>query len=471
MAIMLEGDEALDALDRDLSKISFETDHQEAAKWCASNPRNGSLEYGFMRDSKYISRVLDEELLGLLKAVPALALEGPKGVGKTESAARLAATIRRLDVPAELSVVAADPNLALEGRRPVLIDEWQRFTPVWDAVKRAVDDGAGPGSFLLTGSATPGDSATHSGAGRIVTLRMRPLSFFERQRQTPTVSLGALLGGGRHLIGGTSSISLREYGEEIVRSGFPGLRTLSGRPLRTQLEGYLTRIVDADLVEMGMRVRRPELVRRWLRAYAAATSTTTSYETIRDAATGGEGTKPSKRTTMPYRDILERLWIVDPVPAWIPSRNPISRLSHPPKHHLADPALAARLLGATTETLLSGEKAEEPGKGPLVGALFESLAALSVRVYAQAAEARVGHLRTFGGEREIDLIIERADGRVLAIEVKLGGTVDDTDVKHLLWLKRELEDDLIDMAVLTTGPQAYRRPDGVAVIPLALLGP
>jgi hypothetical protein len=471
MAMMLEGDEALDALDRDLSKIPFETDHQEAAKWCASNPRNGSLEYGFMRDSTYISRVLDEELLGLLKAVPALALEGPKGVGKTESAARLAATIRRLDVPAELSVVAADPNLALEGRRPVLIDEWQRFTPVWDAVKRAVDDGAGPGSFLLTGSATPGDSPTHSGAGRIVTLRMRPLSFFERQRQTPTVSLGALLGGGRPPIGGTSSISLREYVEEIVRSGFPGLRTLSGRPLRTQLEGYLTRIVDADLVEMGMRVRRPELVRRWLRAYAAATSTTTSYETIRDAATGGEGTKPSKRTTMPYRDILERLWIVDPVPAWIPSRNPISRLSHPPKHHLADPALAARLLGATTETLLSGEKAEEPGKGPLVGALFESLAALSVRVYAQAAEARVGHLRTFGGEREIDLIIERADGRVLAIEVKLGGTVDDTDVKHLLWLKRELEDDLIDMAVLTTGPQAYRRPDGVAVIPLALLGP
>ena len=156
-----------------------------------------------------------------------------------------------------------------------------------------------------------------------------------------------------------------------------------------------------------MRVRRPELVRRWLRAYAAATSTTTSYETIRDAATGGEGTKPSKRTTMPYRDILERLWILDPVPAWIPSRNPISRLSHPPKRQLADPALAARLLGATAETLLAGEETEQPGKGPLVGPLFESLATLSVRVYAQAAEARVGHLRTFSGEREIDLIVER----------------------------------------------------------------
>lgn len=424
-----------------------------------------------MRDSAYIPRVLDGELLELLKAVPALTLEGPKGVGKTESAARLSATIRRLDVPAELAVVAADPHLALEGRRPVLIDEWQRFAPVWDAVKRAVDDGARPGSFLLTGSATPGDAATHSGAGRIVTLRMRPLSFFERQRQQPSVSLAALLRGGRPAIDGSTGVSLRDYADEITRSGFPGLRTVSGRALRTQLEGYLTRIVDADFVEMGMRVRRPELVRRWLRAYAAASSTTASYETIRDAATGGEGTKPSKRATMPYRDILERLWIVDPVPAWMPSHNPISRLSHPPKHHLADPALAARLLGVTTETLLAGEKADKPGQGPLVGALFESLAALSVRVYAQAAEARVGHLRTFGGDREIDLIVERADGRVLAIEVKLGGAVDDADVKHLLWLQRELGENVVDTVVLSTGPRAYRRPDGIAVIPLALLGP
>lgn len=424
-----------------------------------------------MRDSSYIKRVLDEELLGLFQAVPAIALEGPKGVGKTESAARLAATIRRLDVPAERSVVAADPSLALEGRRPVLVDEWQRFSPIWDAVKRAVDDGAEPGSFLLTGSATPGDSPTHSGAGRIVTLRMRPLSFFERQRQPPTVSLAALLAGGRPAITGSSGVVLRDYVDEIVRSGFPGLRGFSGRPLRTQLEGYLTRIVDVDLGEMGMRVRRPELVRRWLRAYAAATSTTASYETIRDAATAGEGTKPSKRTTMPYRDILERLWILDPVPAWTPSRNPLARLSHPPKHHLADPALAARLLGATAKTLLAGEEAERPGKGPLIGALFESLATLSVRVYAQAAEARIGHLRTFGGDREIDLVAERADGRVVAIEVKLGGVVDDSDVKHLLWLQRELQENLIDTVVLSTGPRAYRRPDGVAVIPLALLGP
>lgn len=424
-----------------------------------------------MHEKQYIQRVLDEELAGLICAVPAIALEGPKGVGKTATAARLAATVRRLDVPAQRSVIAADPHLALDGKQPVLIDEWQRFPPVWDAVKRAVDDGAAPGSFLLTGSATPGDAATHSGAGRIVTLRMRPLSFFERCRERPTVRLATLLEGGPPAIDGTTDIGLREYVEEIVHSGFPGLRGVSGRPLRTQLDGYLARIVDADLEELGLRVRRPELVRRWLRAYAAATATTAAYETIRDAATGGEGNKPSKGATAPYRDLLERLWIVDPVPAWAPTRNPLARLTHPPKHHLADPALAARLLGATPTSLLAGEPAKRPGKGPLVGNLFESLVALSVRVYAQAAEARVGHLRTFGGEREIDLIVERPDGRVLAIEAKLGGTVDDEDVKHLLWLRRELGDDVIDMAVITTGPRAYRRPDGVAVIPLALLGP
>lgn len=429
------------------------------------------LESPSMPEKPYIPRLVDRELQELLQAVAAIALEGPKGVGKTATASRLARSVHRLDVPSERAVVAADPTLALEGRGPVLIDEWQRIPPVWDAVRRAVDAGAGPGSFLLTGSATPGDSGTHSGAGRIVTVRMRPLAFHERGRENATVSFSSMLTGSRPSIGGSSRIGLREYVEEILHSGFPGLRGLSGRPLRAQLDGYLDRIVDADLEEMGLRVRRPELVRRWLRAYAAATATTASYETIRDAATGGEGAKPAKRTTTPYRDVLERLWILDPIQAWAPTRNPIARLAHPPKHHLADPALAARLLGATADTLLAGHACDRPGKGPLLGALFESLVALSIRVHSQAAEARVGHLRTFGGEKEIDVIVERADSKVLAIEVKLGGTVDDVDVRHLSWLGRELGDDLIDAMVVTTGPRAYRRPDGVAVVPLALLGP
>ena len=207
-------------------------------------------------------------------------------------------------------------------------------------------------------------------------------------------------------------------------------------------------------------------------AYAAASSTTASFETIRDAATGGEGEKPAKTTTGPYRDVLDRLWVLDPVPAWAPTRSHIRRLSLPPKHQLADPALAARLLGLDAGALLAGHGTGPPipRDGTLLGALFESLLTLSLRVYAQASEARVFHLRTSGGEHEVDLIVERADGRVVAIEVKLSRDIGDEDVRHLRWLGDRLGEGLLDAVILTTGEEAYRRPDGIAVVPAALLG-
>jgi predicted AAA+ superfamily ATPase len=219
-------------------------------------------------------------------------------------------------------------------------------------------------------------------------------------------------------------------------------------------------------------VRRPATLRRWMEAYAAATATTASYEKIRDAATSDHGEKPAKKTTQPYRDVLERLWILDSVPAWLPTRNRLTRLTSPPKHHLADPALAARLLGVDAATLLQGSSAGPPmpRDGTLLGSLFESLVTLCVRVYAQQIEARVSHLRSWNGEREIDLIVEHGPG-VVAIEVKLSQVVRDEDVRHLHWLRRELRDDLRDAVVVTTGPEAFRRSDGIAVVPAALLGP
>jgi predicted AAA+ superfamily ATPase len=282
-----------------------------------------------------------------------------------------------------------------------------------------------------------------------------------------------VLQGGREEIEGRTDLVLADYVQEITASGFPGIRTLSGRARRLQLDGYLRRIIDTDFPEQGHTARRPAVLERWLAAYAAATATTASYETIRDAATSGQGEKPAKTTTQPYRDILERLWIVDPVPAWLPSGNRLNRLSQPPKHHLADPALAAHLLGLDAEALLTGAGPgpEIPRDGTLLGHLFESLVTLCVRVFAQAADARVKHFRQQGGRQEVDLIVEGADQRILAIEVKLSGAVGDRDVKHLLWLRDQLGHDLIDALVIHTGPQAYRRKDGIAVVPAALLGP
>lgn len=422
---------------------------------------------------EYIRRIVDLELDELLPQLPAIALEGPRAVGKTATASRRARAEHRLDDPAQHQIIAAEPRRVLDGEAPILVDEWQRVPSTWDVVRRAVDADPEPGRFLLTGSAAPVTGPTHSGAGRIVTLRMRPMTLDERGLGTPTVSLAHLLEGGRPEVGGDTGVTLEDYVREIVASGFPGLRGLSRRAVRVQLDSYLHRLAQVDFEQQGRAVRDPGSLRRWMAAFAAATATTASYEKIRDAATGGRGDKPARSTTLPYRETLEQLWVLDQVPAWTPSRNYFSRLGSSPKHHLADPALAARLLGVGEEALLSGDEGRGtwPRDGALLGRLFESLVTLCVRVHAQSAEAAVLHLRLRGGRREVDLILERDDGRILGLEVKLGSALDSSDVEHLRWLAEQMGEDLIDAIVVNTGPGAYRRDDGIAVVPAALLGP
>lgn len=421
----------------------------------------------------YTNRVIDAELDRMLDELPAVALVGPKAVGKTATAQRRATTVVDLSDPDETDLVGADLRRVARLRRPVLVDEWQVIPRVWDVVRRAVDDGAEPGAFLLTGSATPAERPMHSGAGRIVQLRMRPMTLAERGTAVPMVSLASLLAGAG-TVEGESTCTLEDYADEVVGSGFPGLRHLSPRATRDALDTYLRLVVERDFPEAGREVRRPGTLRAWMRAYAAATSTTASYTEILDAATAGEPDKPARTTTIAYRETLERIWLLEEVPAWVGAGSPLTALGRSPKHHLADPALAARLLGVSAENLLerpNPDGAPIARRGSLFGALFESLVTLCVRVYAEAAGATVSHLRTHRGEHEVDIVIERDDGRVLAIEVKLGTTPSDRDVRHLHWLAERLGPDVVDSVVVTTGRAAYRRPDGIAVVPLALLGP
>lgn len=422
---------------------------------------------------RYLPRVVEEELDELLPSLPAVALEGAKGVGKTYTARPRARTVHDLDAPGALELFEADPRRLIDGKPPVLLDEWQRVPSSWDLVRRAVDEDPTPGRFLLTGSATPAGGGTHSGAGRIVRIRMRPLTLAERGIDSPTVSLRRLLGGGRPSLEGSTSVAVESYASEICRSGLPGLRGLSDRALRAQLDGYLDRIIDRDFVEAGEPIRTAGALRRWMTAYGAATATSAAFDVIRDAATPGERDKPAKATVQAYRETLERLWILDPVPAWLPTSSHLRRLGSAPCHHLVDPALAARLLGVDAGALLDVGSAGPltPRDGTLLGQLFESLVTLDVRVHAQAVEARVGHLRTHGGEHEVDLIVERGDHRVVAIEIKLAHTVRDDDVRHLRWLRDRLGEELLDAIVITTGTEAYRRSDGIGVVPAALLGP
>jgi len=409
---------------------------------------------------EYRPRVIDSELYDLLAVLPAISIEGPRAAGKTRTAQQFANTIYNLDDPDTLQMAQRDPSKLATGTEPILIDEWQRLPAAWDVVRRSVDEEFRPGRFLLTGSAHPSMLPTHSGAGRIVTRRMWTTSLAERWGSA-TVSLGALLTGQRPEIQGTTTHTWLDYANEIVKGGFPGWQAVTGRAADLLVDGYLHRIAEHEFPQSGRSVRRPATLRRWMKAYAAAVSTTASYEAIRDAATAGEHDKPSKATTTAYREVLEQMWIVEPVPAWMPGNNRLSRLKRSPKHQLTDTSLAARLLNVKADALTEASLAGQP---------FESLITRDLRVYAQPADARVCHMRTWNDDREVGLIIEHADG-IIAVEVKAAALVRPRDTRHLRWLKDRLGPAMLDAMVIYAGAEAYRDDDGIAIVPAGLLGP
>lgn len=408
--------------------------------------------------TEYSKRYVDESLDLLMPHLPAMLLDGPKGVGKTSTASQRVKTTVSLDRPSVADRVRKDPDWAVDQPKPILIDEWHRAEPVWDSVKRAVDRDYSGGQFLLTGSLPTG--STHSGAGRITSLRMRPMTLPERGVTTAEILLSTALQSGQFNVGGSSDWGIRDYLQEIVRSGFPAIRNLPLEAAYQTLQGYIDRVVDSDIQDAGLNPRQPAKLRSWLAAYAAATGTTASMNTIRAAASAGNES-PSRAAIVPYVDTLTRLRILDELAPWLPYGTSLQRLTVSSKHYLADPALAAVLTGFSVENAITHD---------LTGALFEHLVALSLSVFADAANASVYHLRTRDGRQEIDFIIERADGKVIAIEAKLGETVLEKDSKHLLWLKQQLGDRLLDIAIVNTGQYSWRTREGVAVIPLALLG-
>jgi predicted AAA+ superfamily ATPase len=299
----------------------------------------------------YLPRVMDQELKSSLAGLPAVAVEGAKGVGKSATAERIAGTTLQLDRPDQLANLQADRSRIDRLTPPVLIDEWQRDPPIWDAVRRSVDADRSSGRFVLTGSANPRYARLHSGAGRIVRLRMRPMSFAERRLTPPAVSLRVLLDGDHTSLDAPSGVTLDDYVSEILASGFPGIRSGPDRMRGAELDSYLDYAITREVPALGAVIRRPTALREWLRAYASATCGTTSLEVIADAVP--KTMRPARSTIADYREALTQLWLLDEVPAWTPGPITISRLGRAPKHHLADPALAARLLRVTRSSLLN----------------------------------------------------------------------------------------------------------------------
>jgi len=338
-------------------------------------------------------------------------------------------------------------------------------------VRRAVDDRSAPGQFILTGPATPNDDAPrHSGAGRISVMRMRPMTLFEQGYSTGQASLAELMRGDAPAAA-RSGLDLRGYAERIVVGGWPQLLGAEPETAMQFVRDYLDTIVEHDIDVVSGAVRDPQLVRRFLHAYAQLTAHPARLSTIIARARGeaveqdGDGAVGLTRWSAdPYLRALRRMMIVDEIEAWSPSLRSRTRLIGVPKRHLVDPSLAAGLMECSPARLL--------GDLNTLGYLFESLVARDLRIYAEANGSHLFHYRETSGDLEVDLVVEQTDGRWAGFEVKLGGNLIDQGAAALIRLANTRVGTAPSALAVVTGTEyGYRRPDGVWVLPLGCLGP
>ena len=415
----------------------------------------------------YTRRVADQELKQCLAAAGAVLIEGPRACGKTVTARQMAASEVFLDVDrGARDMIAVNPDLVLEGRTPRLLDEWQTAPVIWNHVRRAVDARPGKGHFILTGSAVPPDDITrHTGAGRIVRVRLRPMSLFEQGYGTGQVSLEKVLE--RDPVQSPSTdLSVHDLAERICVGGWPGHLQSSADEAMLVNRNYVDEICRADLQRVdGMR-RDPGRVRRFLQSLARNVATSASLATIARDVAGRDQPSMTGHTARSYLTGLERLMVVEEQPPWAPHLRSRSRLQLSPKRHFVDPSIAAAALGAGPEHLLHDFS--------WFGLLFESIVVRDLRVHAQAMGARVYHYRDDTG-LEVDAIIDAGPGRWAAFEIKLGLSRID-DAAHALLKFADRVDtsrwgEPVALGVIVERGYGYVRPDGVSVIPLGTLGP
>lgn len=414
----------------------------------------------------YLPRIIEAELAGRLEAVGAVVIEGPKACGKTETARRAAASEVLLDVDENARrAIQIDPSLVLEGPAPRLIDEWQLEPAIWNHIRRTVDDRSAPGQFILTGSAVPADDITrHTGAGRLTRLRMRPMSLFETGHSTGVVSLATLLDGDEPASTDTG-ITVTHLAERIALGGWPGHIGLSVDQALRYVRDYLEEIRRVDIRRVDDTRRDRQSVGRLLRSLARNVGGHTSVATL-VADIAGRSNGPTRLTVADYLEALDRLMIVEDQPAWAPHLRSRSRLRTAAKRYFVDPSLAVAALRGTPTRLLDDLN--------FMGHLFEALVIRDLRIYAQASDASVLQYHDNTG-LEVDAIVETADGRWAAFEIKLGHRLVEEAAANLLKFADRIDTDQSGkpsiLGVITGTGYGFMREDGVAVIPIGALGP
>ncbi len=414
----------------------------------------------------YLARIADAELAVRLQSSGAVLIEGPKACGKTETARQQAASEVRLDVEAQQRAAAEiTPDLVLDRPAPLLIDEWQLVPDIWAHVRRAVDARGVRGQFILTGSAKPNDDVSrHSGAGRITVMRMRPMCLAESGRSTAAVSLAKLLDGSTQRAT-DPGLSVPDLAEAITKGGWPAWLDEEAGTVSRGLRDYLTQVSHVDVPAVSGKRRDPAKVEALLRSLARNTATEAAITTLAADATGS-GETLDRDSASAYLAALERLMVVEDQPAWAPAMRSRAQLRSSPRRHFVDPSLAVAALRASPARLL--------GDLESMRLLFESMVVRDLRVLAQPLEGRVLHYRDNKG-LEVDAVVTCDDGRWGAFEVKLGSTRIDEAAENLLAFVGKIDTAVCGepgvLAVITGTGLAYRRKDGVHVVPIGTLGP
>lgn len=415
----------------------------------------------------YLPRLADIELAKLLRASGAVLIEGARAVGKTATAMQAAASHVLLDVDANARrMMGIDPSAVLAGDAPRLIDEWQLEPAIWNQVRRAVDERSARGQFILTGSATPADDITrHTGAGRFTRLRMRPMSLHETGRSTGCASLRSLLAGEEQRAP-AAELPIAELAELVAVGGWPtNIGSSPASALRLN-RSYLEDIRRTDILRVSGKKRDPVRVGQLLQSLGRNVATPVTLAKL--AADVGDNGRPLKTDTVTaYLDALERLMVVENQPAWSPHLRSRTALRSTPVRHFVDPSLAVAALRTSPKALLADLKC--------LGFLFESMVIRDLRIYAQAVDAQVFHYREKDG-LEVDAVVEAADGRWAAFEIKLGERWVDEGAANLRRLAKRMADTEhgrpAALAVILPSGYGYVGGDGdVGVIPIGALGP
>jgi predicted AAA+ superfamily ATPase len=421
-----------------------------------------------MDNKAYRPRMIDSAVEQHLRAFGAVCIEGAKWCGKTWTAQKHAQSAFLVGDPAgnfqNRQLAQIDPSLVLHGKQPRLIDEWQEVPSLWDAVRFTVDQSITKGQFILTGSATPAHKGImHSGTGRIARLRMMPMSLFESGDSSGKVSLKNLCTGSfENVI--TGEVSLQALAFFILRGGWPSNLQLSTEDAVKIPVQYLANVVTDDVAKVDEKVRDEVKLRLLLRSLARNESTTATRASLKRDIQGVEQSNIDEDTIADYLNIFAKLFIIENQKPFASAIRSSLRIKQAEKRHLVDPSFACSLLGITDEERLIGDLRT-------FGFLFEALCERDLRIYAQSFGANLLHYQDYGND-EIDAVVELADGSWSAFEIKLGANQIDEAAARLLDINKKFERPATTLCVICgRSSAAYRRPDGVCVVPITALKP